>query len=195
MELVTSPAGLTAAGWLTTTRTPFEQLVSFGPEGFEASARVRFIPDPAVPGQHETDAVVPDGHLSDLAQCRLALHALAPYTTTAGECWFCVWDGYSDVQLPPLTDSCAVVLPHRRYALFRGPLDDIDRFAEQLGGGQPVAPPAFVWPADRRWCFACDVDPHWAGVGAELSAVAALLAVADLDVVPARPEEPQPRYG
>jgi hypothetical protein len=87
-----------------------------------------------------------------------------------------------------------VELPHRRFALFRGPLHDIDTWEIQFGRGHPIAPPAFVWPADHRWCFAADVDPHWAGIGADQAAVGALLADPALDVVPADPAGHQPEY-
>jgi hypothetical protein len=55
-------------------------------------------------------------------------------------------------------------------------------------------PPAFAWPADHSWCFARDVDPHWAGIGAEKAAIDTLLNTPELDVVPAQPTEPQPTY-
>lgn len=87
-----------------------------------------------------------------------------------------------------------VHLPHRSYALLRGSLEAIDGWEDELGGGQPIPPPAFVWPADRRWCFANDVDPHWAGIGAEDAAIKALLADPELDVVRARPDDAQPLY-
>ena len=57
-----------------------------------------------------------------------------------------------------------------------------------------VPAPAFVWPADHAWCVASDVDPHGAGIGAGRPAIAALTAAPDLDVVPARPDGPQPTY-
>ena len=34
-------------------------------------------------------------------------------------------------------------------------------------GRSPSLPPAFAWSADRSWCFARDVDSHWARIGAE----------------------------
>lgn len=196
LRLVSDPA---LAAWLTESPTPFDRLVCFGPAVFEAYARVRFIPDPTSPDQEEADVTVPDGHLSDLAQTQVALHRLAGFTDAADDCCFCVWDGYSDVELPRVPERYFVDLPnralrHRRYALFRGPLDAIDAFAHDFGAGQAVAPPAFVWPADLSWCFASDVDPHWAGVGADRFAVDALVADAVLDVAQARPDEPQPRY-
>ena len=54
--------------------------------------------------------------------------------------------------------------------------------------------PAFVWPADQSWCIANDVDPHWAGIGADTSAIEDLVADPRLDVVVADPEEVQPYY-
>ncbi|MEV4704238.1 hypothetical protein [Actinoplanes sp. NPDC049316] len=181
-----------AADWLAGSGTPFEQLVTFGPAGFPAYARLRFIPDPQLPGQAETDALLPGDHPSDLAQARSALHVLAGFTSTPEDCYFCVWEGYSDIPLPPGVPL--VEVPHRRYALLRGAVSDIDGWADDLGGGQPVAPPAFVWPADHRWVFAGDVDPHWAGIGAAREAVDALIGTPGLDVVPARPTQAQPAY-
>jgi hypothetical protein len=37
---------------------PWQQLVGFGPEGFPAYARLRFLPDPAYEGQSENDVDV-----------------------------------------------------------------------------------------------------------------------------------------
>jgi hypothetical protein len=37
-------------------------------------------------------------------------------------------------------------------------------------------------------------DPHWAGIGADVSAIDELLADPRLDVVPADPREDQPAY-
>ncbi|MEV8503733.1 hypothetical protein AB0368_02755 [Actinoplanes sp. NPDC051475] len=181
-----------AADWLVRSGTPAMRLITFGPAVFEAFARLRFIPDPTVPGQDETDVEMPDDHPSDITQTRRALHLLAGFTSTPQECYFCVWEGYSDIPLPP--HGPLVEIPHRRYALLRGALHDIDAWETDLGGGHPIAPPAFVWPADRRWCLAADVDPHWAGIGAERAAVDALVADPQLDVVPAQPADDQPLY-
>jgi hypothetical protein len=167
------------------------QLITFGPAGYPAYARLRFVPDPDRPGQAEADAGVPGDHPPDIAQARRALHRLAGFTSTPDDCFFLVWEGYSDIALPP---GPVAELPHRRYAVFRGAVAGVDGWEDELGGGQPVAPPAFVWPADRRWCFVSDVDPHWAGIGAARAAVDALVADPGLDVVPARPGEPQPQY-
>jgi hypothetical protein len=186
---------ISAADWLVRSATPSLQLITFGPAGFPAYARLRFIPDPTGPGQDETDAAVPDDHPPDIAQARRALHRLAPFTSTPQECYFCLWEGYSDAPLPPhVRRGPLVEIPHRRYALLRGALDDIGSWEADIGGGANIDPPAFVWPADHRWCFARDVDPHWAGIGAERAAVDVLVGDPELDVVPARPTDDQPRY-
>lgn len=184
-----------AADWLVHSGTPGEQLITFGPSGFEAFARLRFIPDPAGPDREEANADIAEGRLSDIEQTRRALRLLATFTSTPQECYFCLWEGYSDAPLPPQAQRGPLVeLPHRRYVLLRGALNDIDTWEADLGGGQSVAPPAFVWPADHRWCLASDVDPHWAGIGAEHAAIEALLGDPQLDVVPATPTDRQPQY-
>lgn len=172
------------------------QLITFGPADFEVYARLRFIPDPSGPGQAEADVDIPDDHLPDIAQARLALHQLSRFTDTPQKCYFCVWDGYSDIDLPPAVRGGRLVdLPHRRYALLDGSLADLDTWEQALGVQGPCPPPAFAWPADRRWCFASDVDPHWAGIGAEQAAISALVHDSRLDVVPARPDAVHPAYG
>ena len=117
---------------------------------------------------------------------------LAAFTSTPHDCWFAVWDGYAgSLDLPaglPLLE-----LPHRRYGLLNGDLAGLDRWKEAVGSDSPD-PPAFVWPTDQQWCFASDVDPHWAGVGAEEAAVRALLQAPGLDVVRADPTARQPAY-
>lgn len=188
-------ADTTVADWISGSDLPFDQLVNFGPVGFEAYARLRFIPDPTSPGQSEADVELPEDHPSDLEQARRAVFRLAGHTTTADRCFFCVWDGYSDTHLPPDPGRRASVdLRHRSYTLLEGPLEALQTWEVDVGDGHPVMPPAYVWPADRSWCFARDVDPHWAGIGASREAIRTLLEDPVLDVVSADPSRPQPNY-
>jgi hypothetical protein len=184
---------MSAAHWIIQARAPWEQLVNFGPAAFPAYARLRFIPDPTKPGQVESDVNTADDHPSDMQQARRALDHLRPFTSTPEECYFCVWEGYSDVDYPP-PGVPLVSIPHRRYFLLQGSVSDLDSWDDILGSTGYAPPPAFAWPADHSWCFASDVDPHWAGIGAEQVAIDALLDALELDVVPARPTEPQPTY-
>jgi hypothetical protein len=165
-----------AADWITRSGLPWYQLVTFGPAGFDAYARLRLLPDPVRPGQSESDAEAEDWRIEQLPRL---FAALAAHTTTAGDCYVGVWDGWGQAEPAP-----KVVVPHREFWLFRGPLTGI--------GADDQA--AFVWPADRAWCFTHDVDPHWAGIGGSAELIHHLVADPRLDVVPADPAEQQPSY-
>ncbi|HEY6933071.1 MAG TPA: hypothetical protein VI452_06695 [Marmoricola sp.] len=221
---------LAAADWITGSELEWSRLVGFGPGGFEASARLRILPDPTHPGQSENDVEPEDWRHGQLARL---FTVLAEHTTTPDDCSFCVWDGYDsslvtgdddDVSIDTADDAARlgrpdavpgvaplparvsttpepvkVVVPHRAYWLFRGPLADVGRWRAAHGWpGEPRlsdAEPAFVWPADHAWCVAKDVDPHWAGIGGTAALVSRLVAAPLLDVVPADPDEPPPAYG
>lgn len=185
---------ISAADWIVRAQIPSEQLINFGPPGFPAYARLRFIPDPSWPGQEEADAYVADDHPPEMEQTRLALEHLQRFTARPEDCYFCVWEGYSHIQFPPsVLDGPMVIIPYRRYFLLHGFVADLGSWEESLSGVGDF-PPAFVWPADHSWCFARDVDPHWAGIGAEQAAIDTLLNAPELDVAPAQPTEPQPTY-
>ncbi len=180
------------ADWIARSGTPDMQLLMFGPAVFDSYARQRFIPDPTGPGQTEGDVPVPDDHRPDIEQARRTLHTLARFTTTPDDCYFGVWEGWPGLAVP--SGAGLFTLPHRRYALFHGAVADIREWESRLGAGQPIAPPDLVWPADRSWFFASDVDPHWAGIGAAQAAIDALVADPAIDVVRARPTDDQPFY-
>jgi hypothetical protein len=107
------------------------------------------------------------------------------------------WAEFPSLSSPALREPM-VVVPNRAYYLFRGTVSELgDRGPADGWPGQPgtgIADPAFVWPADHAWCIANDVDPHWAGIGADTAAIDQLVADPRLDVVPADPRADQPRY-
>jgi hypothetical protein len=80
-----------------------------------------------------------------------------------------------------------VALPHRAYFLLRG---SVGALADWAGPD-----PAFAWPADHAWCLANDVDPHYAGIGADGATIDQLVETPGLDVVVADPRQQQPEYG
>ncbi len=97
----------------------------------------------------------------------------------------------------PVHTAAMVRIPNRDYYLFQGAWSDFgDWGALQREDGSPSwAPePAFIWPADHAWCIACDVDPHYAGIGARPSAIQDLVDDPRLDVVPADPRQEPPYY-
>ncbi len=182
------------AAWLVSSQTPPDQLITFGPIGYEAYARLRYIPDPTSPGQFEGDADISADHLLEASQARLALNVLADFTETPDECFFCIWEGIAWHVLSAIErQGPLVTVPHRRYILFTVRLSDYIEAGEARFDDSGLAP-AFVWPADRRWCFTSDVDPHWAGIGADQAAVERLLNTSGLDVVRAVPNERPPAY-
>jgi hypothetical protein len=185
----------TAAAWLVNSHTPPDQLITLGPAGYEAYARLRYIPDPAYPGQAETDADVAAGHPLWAAQARRALNVLAAFTETPDECFFCIWEGTAgDVLSATELQGPGVTLPYRRYVLFAGRLTHFIEVGDRPFYGDSGPVPAFVWPADRRWCFTSDVDPHWAGIGADRVAIQRLQRTSGLDIVEAMPNERPPAY-
>ncbi len=185
---------LSAAAWLSESDPDPWRLITFGPATFQAYARLRYLPDPVRPGMNEADVQVPAGHPTDIDQARTALTALARYSSSTDSCYVCLWDGYSGAFSDPgLTRGPLVALPHRQYVLFTGTLDELENWND-LFDSTFNSPPAFVWPADHRWCFASDVDPHWAGIGADTGVINKLVADPRVDVVPADPTEKQPTY-
>ena len=118
-------------------------------------------------------------------------------TTTPLESYFCHWDGYTDLDLPPNWPLVDIPprepVPLRSFALFCGQVADIDEWGLSWSE-YVVQPPAFVWPADHAWCFTHDVDPHWAVIAASQPAIDALLTTPGLDIVQVQPTDMMPTY-
>jgi hypothetical protein len=91
---LTACSDLSPADWITRSDLPSEQLVTLGPAGFAAYARLRFLPDPAYQGQRENDAEIPDDEMPEAEALGVALEVLRRHTRTPDDCYFCVWDGW-----------------------------------------------------------------------------------------------------
>jgi hypothetical protein len=197
---------LSPADWIVASDIPWARLVTIGPAGFAAYARVRFIPDPIREDQRESEA---DLHASpdEVDQWRALFGLLATVTADPDNCYFGLWDGWgfpaSAGRWPTFGVPRDDRLPARSYFLFHGSLSE----AEIWGGGAPAhagiwgppefsqgGAPAFVWPSDRTWCVAADIDPHWAGIGAAVPLIERLIDDARLDAVKADPAGKQPTY-
>jgi hypothetical protein len=197
---------LSAADWIVASTLPWPRLVTFGPAGFAAYARVRFIPDPVREGQRESEAD-PDASPDEVDQWRALLQLVAAGTEDPADCYFALWEGWgfpeSARRWPTFGVPPGAEIPARSYFLFHGSLSE----AEIWGGGAPAkagiwglpefsrgGAPAFVWPSDRTWCIAADIDPHWAGIGASMPLIQRLIGDPGLDAVDARPDAEQPAY-
>jgi hypothetical protein len=192
------------ASWVSGSEIPWPQLVTFGPPGFAAYARLRFLRDPAYEGETETEAgrsTTRDGR----GQWPALAELLAGHTRTADDCYFCLWEGWPSlpgesvgtilsgpkVRVPAESDP-----PARAYFLFHGSLSEIGEWdVPRIDPGEPWGyEPGFIWPADHAWCVANDVDPHWAGIGGDRPLIDQLLEDPRLDAVEADPGADQPAY-
>jgi hypothetical protein len=139
---------------------------------------------------------------------------LAAHTGTPDRCWFAVWDGYrrspdpdamvSSVapgaaadeprgprvlppQLPPGGIGLPeVLLPERSYLLLEGPLDA----AGELAMTPYDQSPSLLWPDDRTWLVATDVDLDSTYLGGPAALVRELLGAGHLEAVPASVTDP-----
>jgi hypothetical protein len=124
---------LSAADWIVHSDLPWNQLVSFGPVGFDCYARLRFLPDPARPGQRENDAE----HDGRPDQLPTLVEVLATQVAAPDDCYFCVWDGFADTSRS--SDRQARPSPGR----FRAPARYIDAEGGDAGVGQTSAQPGY----------------------------------------------------
>lgn len=192
---ITRCVDLSAARWLEQRDEDWSRLAARGPDSFDKYARLRFVPDPSCPGQSENDAHRDPDALSDNEQLGVILADLARYTGTPDDCYICIWDGWPSFDGDDPTPK--VSTPNRDYFLFHGALTDFadwDAQIETLLHDIEAPTPAFVWPADHAWCVTCDVDPHFASIGASPGAIDRLVANPYVDVVADDPDTEPPYY-
>lgn len=193
--MLTYSGAVNQADWIVHSRIAPGRLITFGPDGFDAYARLRFLRDPAYVGEPEGGTEPLDiSPRMQLEKLFLAVDALIPFTSTPDRGYFCVWESGVPMASPMPREHARIEIPWRDSFLIEGPLSELAQWYDDLGVN-PYDHPSFIWPADRAWCIAADVDPHWAGVGGKASAIDALLAVPSLDCVTADPEEPFAPYG
>ena len=126
---------------------------------------------------------------------------LAQYTSTPGQVWFCVWDGWGGLKIRPggsamLTDGRSrrnrraaqqpppaprVQLPARAYYLLSGPIEGI---GESMGEEPFWQSANLLWPEDRTWCVATEIDFAWTYVGGAEALIQALITDPDLEATP-----------
>ncbi len=86
------------------------------------------------------------------------LALLAGETTTPDEAYATVWEGWVSSATTP--DAPKLGLPNRTMLLFTGGVRALRDAPSQawFGDAGHRAEPHLVWPADRAWLVACDVD-------------------------------------
>lgn len=125
-------------------------LVRFGPSGFECYVRIAF-------EAHDGRNPLPPPPEDEEPALRQALTLLAQYTSTPEDAVVAIWEGWTQGR-EPIAPGLAI--PNRRMLLFRGPLS-LMRDAPALAWdhrGRVLQEPHLVWPDDRSWVLACEVD-------------------------------------
>jgi hypothetical protein len=98
---------------------------------------------------------------------------LGEHTATSNRCWFAVWDGFGGLA-DEVRQGATFELPHRIYHLLVGPLDALP----ELEWG-----PNLMWPEDRAWCLATEIDLDSSYVGCDVSCADELVASAGLEAL------------
>jgi hypothetical protein len=130
---------------------------------------------------------------------------LAAHTGSANECFFGIWEGWGWVHgggfrftlvdragleegIVPKTeplpaafteqqrDQARLLLPHREYVLLTGPLSAASQIGEPDGlQGFEQHSPNLMWPADRAWFVASEIDFDSTLVGGTTDLIQAIL--------------------
>ena len=145
------------------------------------------------------------------------LDVLARSTDPAGDCYHALWEGFGWIDgrgvgllhaegtpppTPPppalpedLLSGPRLVLPARQYLLFRGPLRAALTIGDDTAGRVSPQSPNLLWPEDRSWCVATEIDLDSTLVAGPRALVDAVLAEPGLEAWPVRPADDLSRWG
>lgn len=113
---------------------------------------------------------------------RALVSVLRPRTATPDRCWFAVWEGWGDLR--PQRGVPTLELPHRRYYLAEGTVDDALRTVSEPDWRYQSA--SMWWPDDRSWFVSTEVDFSWTYVGGTKACIDAVLAHPEIEALRAR---------
>ena len=116
-------------------------------------------------------------------ECRTLVEVLRCFTSTPDSCYFCLWEGFGNIDTRLYKASSRVRAPGRDYLLFRGPIDAIMAFITRDGPFWGHSP-SIWWPEDRAWCVARDIDLFDTYVGGSRECIEAVLSNPDLEALP-----------
>ena len=114
---------------------------------------------------------------------------LARHTTTSGDCYFGLWEGYGWIPKGAMPEA-RLELEHRSYLLLRGPLSGVEQVGFWMGLHFYRQVPDLWWPADRSWYVARDTDLDSTYVGGSDALVRELVADPRLEVWPVQSTDP-----
>jgi hypothetical protein len=127
-----------------------------------------------------------DPEVGNLPPAMLAsvLEVLASFTADPGDCYHAVWDGWgwlhADGATGPLLSH-----PNRDYLLFHGPPRAALSIGHQVTADWRLPQsPSLLWPADRSWLLATEIDFDSTLVGGSTHLVQELLQATPLEAWP-----------
>ena len=116
-------------------------------------------------------------------ECRTLVEVLRGFTSTPDSCYFCLWEGYGNIDTRLYKASSRVRAPGRDYLLFHGPIDAITAFLARDGHFWGHSP-NICWPEDRAWCVETDIDLFDTYVGGSRECIEAIMSNLDLEALP-----------
>ena len=139
--------GSTVASWTGRTVHPLMQFERIA--GLSEDPGVMYEDPPW--GSHPEVGSVPE------AECRTLGKVLRDFSSAPEECYFCLWEGYGNIDTRLYKAGSRVRAPGRDYLLFRGPIDAVMAFLRSDGPCWGDSPNIW-WPEDRAWCVATVLD-------------------------------------
>ena len=116
-------------------------------------------------------------------ECLTLVNVLRVFTSTPDRCYFCLWEGYGNINKRLYKARSRVRAPGRDYLLFSGSIDAVMSFLvseSYLWGDSPN----IWWPEDQAWCVATDIDLFDTYVGGSKVCIEAVLSNPDLEALP-----------
>lgn len=114
---------------------------------------------------------------------------LASHTAAPERCYFGVWEGYGWVG-PGARFAAHLDLPERTQHMFRGSLSRVQEIGSQVGGFFRQESPSLMFPADRSWFVATEVDFDSTYLGGSQELVDAVVADQRLEAWPVSATDP-----
>lgn len=113
---------------------------------------------------------LPPGSLATL------LGVLTAHTSAPERCYIGLWEGYGWLDPGDLAWEAELALDQRTYLVRHGPIHEASRVGWHWpNGGFSQEPPTLIWPVDRAWFVAGDVDLDSTYVGGTAALATALL--------------------
>ena len=116
-------------------------------------------------------------------ECLTLVNVLREFTSTPGQCYFCLWEGYGNIDTRLYKARSRVRVPGRDYLLFRGSIDAVMAFLVRENHFWGYSP-SIWWPEDRAWCVATDIDLFDTYVGGSRACIGAVLNHPNLEALP-----------